>query len=53
MAAKAKPETPSETLTVKVKGETLFENGEHHAKDSTFETTPERAAALGDLVEPV
>jgi hypothetical protein len=44
-------ETPA-LVTVRVTGQPVFE-GEHHAKGSTFETTPERAAALGDMVEIV
>jgi len=52
MAAKTKTEAPA-LITVRVVSETLFENGERLAKGDTFETTPERAAALGDLVEIV
>ena len=52
MAAKTKTEAPA-LITVRVVSDTLFENGERLAKGDTFETTPERAAALGDLVEIV
>ena len=51
MASKKKEtETPA-LVTVRVTGETLFENSAHQPKGATFETTPERAEALGDLVE--
>ena len=55
MAKKTETETVTDSpalVTVRVTGQPVFE-GEHHAKGSTFETTPERAAALGDLIEIV
>ncbi len=39
------------TVFVKVTGQPICEDGVHYAKDETFETTPERAEALGTLVE--
>ena len=53
MAAKTKPTESPALITVRVVSETLFENGERFAKGETFETTPERAEALGALVETV
>ena len=50
MAAKTKTEAPA-LISVRVVSETMFENGERFAKGETFETTPERAEALGALVE--
>lgn len=46
------PEAPAALVTVRVTGQPVCE-GLHYAKGETFETTAERAAALGDLVEPV
>lgn len=46
-------ETPAGIVTVKVTGQPVCEDGVHHAKDQTFETTLERAAALASLVEIV
>ena len=43
-------ETPT-TVTVIVIAP-LAENGAHYAAGDTLETTPKRAAALGDLVKP-
>ena len=55
MAAKTKtadsPETPA-LVTVRVGNQAIFE-GEHLPAGSVFETTPERAEALGALVETV
>lgn len=51
--AKKTETTPEETpalVTVTVTGQPVCEDGNHYAKGETFETTPERAAALGDLV---
>jgi len=31
----------------------LCENGNRYIEGETFETTPDRAAALGDLVKPI
>lgn len=42
-----------DSVTVKVTGQPVCEDGEHHGKDATFETTGERAAALGGLVSVV
>ena len=39
-------------ILVRVTGQAVAENDEHYTKGQTFETTPERAAALGSLVEP-
>lgn len=39
--------------TVRVVGQPVCEDGVHYTKGVTFETTAERAAALGDLVEIV
>ncbi len=38
------------TITVQVTGQPVCEDGIHHAKGETFQTTRERAEALGDLV---
>lgn len=43
-------ETPA-TITVIVTGP-LAEGGTHYNAGDTLETTPDRAAALGDLVKP-
>ncbi len=54
MSAKAKT-PPSESpaiIKVRVVSQPIYEN-EFLDKGTVFETTPERAAALGDLVEPV
>ena len=40
-------------VTVRVTGQAVGENDAHFTKGETFETTPERAAALGTLVEIV
>jgi len=42
----------SGTVKVRVVKQPIGEDGKHYAKGETFETTPERAAALGPLVEP-
>jgi hypothetical protein len=39
------------TVFVKVTGQPVGEDGNHYAKGEVFETTPERAEALGTLVE--
>lgn len=46
---KPKPEA-LQLITVQVTGQPVCEDGVHHTKDATFETTPERAEALGSLV---
>ena len=56
MAKKTETETPVEQapaslVTVRVTGQPVCEDGVHHAKGETFETTPARAEALGALVE--
>lgn len=38
-------------VTVKVTGQPIFEAGERYEKGASFETTAERAEALGELVE--
>ena len=48
MATKKKE--PTETVTVRAL-EPLHEDGIRYAKHQTFETTPDRHAALGPLVE--
>lgn len=52
MPAKTKTteEKTSSLVTVTVTGQPVCEDGNHYAKGETFETTPERATALGDLV---
>ena len=52
MAKKTETETPA-LVTVRVTGQPVCEDGVHHAKGETFETTPERAESLGALVETV
>jgi len=52
MAAKSKS-TESTTVTVRVTGQRICEEGVGYAKGETFETTPDRAEALGSLVEIV
>lgn len=56
-AVKPAPEADKNILaaliTVRVVCAALGENGETHHKGDTFETTPERARALGDSVEVV
>ncbi len=50
------PEAPADApklVTVAVTGQPVCEDGNHYAKGETFETTAERAAALGDLVSTV
>lgn len=47
------PEETPALVTVKVTGQPVCEDGIHYAKGETFETTPERAAALGELVSIV
>ena len=42
-----------ETVTVRVTGERICENGVGYVKGETFETTADRAAALAGLVELV
>jgi hypothetical protein len=52
--AKKTETTPEETptlVTVKVTGQPVCEDGKHYAKGETFQTTPERSAALAGLVE--
>lgn len=53
MAKKTDSPTASEPslVTVRVTGQAIAENDAHFTKGATFETTPERAAALGSLVE--
>jgi hypothetical protein len=49
-----KTETTQEApalVTVRVTGQPVGEDGLHYTQGTTFETTPERAAALGELVE--
>jgi hypothetical protein len=41
----------SDLVTVRVTGQPVCEDNLHYAKGDTFETTAERAAALGELVE--
>lgn len=41
------------TVTVKVTGQALCEAGVSYKAGDTFETTPERASALGGFVEKV
>jgi hypothetical protein len=41
----------SELITVRVIRQPLCEDGTHYGKGDTFAVTPERAAALGELVE--
>lgn len=55
MAKKITEEGASEEITniVVVVTSPLAEGGNHYIAGETFETTPERAAALGDLVKPV
>jgi hypothetical protein len=45
MAAKPKAETVTVTAACN-----LFEGGVHYAPGQSFDTTPDRAAALGDAV---
>ncbi len=49
----AKPETKPKLVKVKVLCGSLGEGAEYYKKDDTFETTKERAEALGDLVQIV
>jgi hypothetical protein len=54
--ASAPPEDeqpPSDKITVKVVRQPINEGGVHYAKGDTLALDPARAAALGDLVEPV
>jgi hypothetical protein len=51
MAKKTTPEETPTLVTVKVTGQPVCEDGKHYAKGETFQTTPERAAALAGLVE--
>ena len=46
-------ETDTGLITVRVTGQPICEDGEHYLKGATFETTPERAAALASLVSIV
>jgi hypothetical protein len=54
--AKKIPEEPSKEtpavapVTVQVAGQAICEDGVHHLKGATFQTTPDRAEALGTLV---
>lgn len=50
MAAKKKP---TDTITVRVVSQPINEEGIHYPQGAEFATTPERAAALGSLVEAV
>lgn len=47
----AKKKIADGAVWVRVTGQPVCEEGEHHAKGAVFATTAERAAALGDLVE--
>lgn len=40
-------------VKVRVTGQPIGEEGSHYVKGAVFEMTPERAAALGKLVEPI
>jgi hypothetical protein len=44
------PKKTSQTVKVKVLS-ALVEDGERYEKNATFDTSPERAAALGGLVQ--
>jgi hypothetical protein len=48
----AKKKLAEGSVWVRVIGQPVFEEGAHQAKGAVFATTAERAAALGDLVEP-
>lgn len=48
-----KPETKPKLVKVKVLINSLGEGAEYYKKDDTFETTTERAAALGDCVQVI
>lgn len=50
MAKKTTPEESPALVTVRVGSQAIFEN-EHLPPGTVFETTPERAEALGGLVE--
>ncbi|WP_193214936.1 hypothetical protein [Luteolibacter marinus] len=53
-AGLSKPdESGAPTVTVRVTGQPVGEDGAHYAKGETFQTTAERAAALGAYVEIV
>lgn len=52
-AGEAPDETTPELVTVRVIGQRICEDGIGYSKDETFQTTPERAAALTGLVEVV
>lgn len=56
MSKKAESETTREALafvTVRVLGQRISEDSTGYEKGETFQTTAERAAALGELVEIV
>ena len=48
----AKKKLAEGSVWVRVIGQPVFEEGAHQPKGAVFATTAERAAALGDLVEP-
>lgn len=50
-AGEAPAETTPELVTVRVLGQPVCEDGQHFAKDQTFETTADRASCLAGLVE--
>lgn len=47
------PATPPALVTVRVLSQAVCEDGIHHAKGESFQTTAERADALSSLVEIV
>lgn len=53
MATKDKDEAAKAKVTVKVTGQGISEAGVGYSKGDTFQTSPERAAALGEFVEIV
>jgi hypothetical protein len=46
-------EIPAGYVVVRVVGQPVCEDGVHYVKGDEIHTTPERAKALGALVEPV
>lgn len=52
-SAPAKPKPKPKKVKVRVTCASLGEESEYYKKGDTFETTDERAQALGDLVEVI